>query len=37
VANPAISKNAAWIPDVATVFDAATSMFTGSVAVSLVG
>jgi hypothetical protein len=28
VANPAISKNAAWIPDVATVFDAATSMFT---------
>src|SRR5689334_2799328 len=28
VANPAISKNSAWISDVATVFDAATSMFT---------
>lgn len=27
VSNPAIRKNAAWIPDVATVFDAATSMF----------
>ena len=28
VANPAISKNAAWLPDVATVFDPATSMFS---------
>jgi hypothetical protein len=28
VANPAIKKNVAWIPDVATVFDSATSMFT---------
>lgn len=28
VANPAISKNATWIADVATVFDPATSMFS---------
>ena len=28
VANPAISKNAAWIADVASVFDPATSMFS---------
>lgn len=28
VANPAISKNANWLPDVAAVFDPSTSMFT---------
>ncbi len=28
VSNPAISKNVAWLPDVATVFDPATSMFS---------
>jgi len=28
VANPAISKNVAWVPDVAAVFDPGTSMFS---------